>query len=176
MGGGLNTTKTWTISGLALERRGSVASDSTQEANTLLKWAATLHNFKDSNISTWPLQPENATNSSPGTSPCNWLGISCNIQGRVERLNLTNAGLNGTFHKFSFSSFPDLAYIDLSVNLLFGTIPLGITQLSKLIYLDLLYNLLSGSIPPEIGLLTNLDILHLAANHLNGSIPPDMAS
>ncbi|XP_057987276.1 MDIS1-interacting receptor like kinase 2-like isoform X2 [Hevea brasiliensis] len=153
----------------------SVASDSTQEANALFRWAATLYDFKYSNISLkWHRHPENANNSQPRINLCNWLGISCNVEGRVERLNLTNAVLNGTLHELSFSSFPDLAYIDLSVNLLFGTIPLGITQLSKLIYLDLSYNLLSGSIPPEIGLLTNLDTLHLAANQLNGSIPSEI--
>uniref|UniRef100_A0A199U9R7 Uncharacterized protein n=1 Tax=Manihot esculenta TaxID=3983 RepID=A0A199U9R7_MANES len=142
-----------------------VASDSTEEANALLKWAATLHNPKDSNISSWPLLPQNATNSIPRTSPCNWVGLSCNINGRVERLNLTDAGLNGTLHELYFSALLDLAYIDLSMNMLSGNIPLGITKLSKLIYLDLANNLLSGTVPPEIGLLTNLDTLHLSANH-----------
>ncbi|XP_057986587.1 probable leucine-rich repeat receptor-like protein kinase At1g35710 [Hevea brasiliensis] len=172
----------------------SVASDSTQEANALLKWAATLHNFKDSNISLkWHHHPKNATNSDPRTNLCNWLGISCNAEGRVETLNLTNASLNGTLHELSFSSFPDVANINLSVNLLYGTIPLGITQLSKLVYLHLAYNLLNrqlsslvelalytnnldGHIPASVGNLTKMDRLLLYNNQLSGSIPPELGN
>ncbi|XP_057988950.1 probable leucine-rich repeat receptor-like protein kinase At1g35710 [Hevea brasiliensis] len=151
-----------------------VASDSTDEANALLKWAASLQNQEQFNLSSWPLLPTNATNSEPKTSPCTWLGIYCNRGERVFRLNLTNAGLNGLLHDLSFSSFPDLEFIDFSYNGLFGTIPLEITQLSKLRYLDLSNNQLSGIIPSGIGLLTNLEILHLAENQLNGSIPEEI--
>ncbi|KAF2290215.1 hypothetical protein GH714_004103 [Hevea brasiliensis] len=76
--------------------------------------------------------------------------------------------------EFPFSSLPQLAHVDLSVNELYGIIPPQIGHLSKLIYLDLQINLLSGKIPPEIGLLTNLTTLHLSENKLNGSIPRDM--
>ncbi|KAF2317407.1 hypothetical protein GH714_021825 [Hevea brasiliensis] len=151
-----------------------VASDSTDEANALLKWAASLQNQEQFNLSSWPLLPTNATNSKPKTSPCTWLGIYCNRGERLFRLNLTNAGLNGMLHDLSFSSFPDLEFIDFSYNGLFGTIPLEITQLSKLRYLELSNNQLSGIIPSRIGLLTNLEILHLAENQLNGSIPEEI--
>ncbi|XP_021651042.2 MDIS1-interacting receptor like kinase 2 [Hevea brasiliensis] len=151
-----------------------VASDSAEEANALLKWAASLQNQEHFNLSSWPLLPTNATNSKPKTSPCTWLGIYCNRGERVFRLNLTNAGLNGMLHDLSFSSFPDLEFIDFSSNGLFGTIPLEITQLSKLRYLDLSNNQLSGIIPSGIGLLTNLETLHLGENELNGSIPEEI--
>ena len=104
--------------------------------------------------------------------PCSWFGISCNQGGSVTRLNLTNSGLKGTFQEFPFLSLPNLAYFDLSMNELFGTIPFEVSNLSKLIYLDFSFNGLSGGIPSQIGLLTNLEVSLLAGNQLNGSIPP----
>ncbi|KAF2291548.1 hypothetical protein GH714_025483 [Hevea brasiliensis] len=142
-----------------------VATDSTQEANALLKWAATLHNLKDSNISSWPLL-QNATNSIPRTSPCNWVGLSCNRNGRIERLNLTNADLNAFQTHLS----------DLSYNLLSGTIPQEIGFLTNLDTLHLAANKLNGSIPSTIGQLGSLTELALYTNSLDGLIPPSMGN
>uniref|UniRef100_F6GSL0 non-specific serine/threonine protein kinase n=1 Tax=Vitis vinifera TaxID=29760 RepID=F6GSL0_VITVI len=155
-----------------------VSSYSNEETQTLLKWKATLHTHNHSSLLSWTLYPNNFTNSSThlGTeaSPCKWYGISCNHAGSVIRINLTESGLRGTLEDFSFSSFPNLAYVDISMNNLSGPIPPQIGLLSKLKYLDLSINQFSGGIPPEIGLLTNLEVLHLVQNQLNGSIPHEM--
>ncbi|KAJ8747410.1 hypothetical protein K2173_013014 [Erythroxylum novogranatense] len=148
-----------------------VASHSTEEAFALLKWRTSLENTLHSNLSSWPVLPENLSNSSPSTRPCNWLGISCNRAGSIVQINLTNADLKGKLQELSFPSFPNLAYLDFSVNELYGIIPPEIGQLSKLIYLDLSTNRLSGTIPREISLLTNLQTLHIVENQLNGAIP-----
>ncbi|XP_061988775.1 MDIS1-interacting receptor like kinase 2-like isoform X2 [Rosa rugosa] len=107
-------------------------------------------------------------------SPCFWTGISCNAAGSISRINLTNSGIQGMLHEFSFSSFPNLEYIDLSINKLFGVIPPQISSLSKLMYLDLSNNQLSGRIPQEIGFLISLHTLQLNKNQLNGSIPQEI--
>uniref|UniRef100_A0A251V571 non-specific serine/threonine protein kinase n=1 Tax=Helianthus annuus TaxID=4232 RepID=A0A251V571_HELAN len=104
-------------------------------------------------------------------SPCNWYGVSCDETGSINRLNLSSSGLNGTLDHFSFSSFPNLAYFELTVNNFSGIIPSEIRHLSKLAYLDFSYNQFTGIIPPEIGELTKLTTLHLISNQLNGSIP-----
>ncbi|KAI8015071.1 MDIS1-interacting receptor like kinase 2 [Camellia lanceoleosa] len=150
----------------------NVTSASVKEANALITWKATLQITNHSLLTSWVLPPHDNISTSAG--PCSWFGVTCNFDGSVNRLNLTNSSLNGTLDNFTFSSFPNLAYIDLSMNNLFGVIPPLIGSLSKLIYLDLSINQFSGNIPPEIGLLTNLDTLHLVKNQLNGSIPQEI--
>ncbi|GAY65575.1 hypothetical protein CUMW_242230 [Citrus unshiu] len=97
------------------------------------------------------------------------------------------------FHEFSFSSFPHLAYLNLSFNVLFGINPPSlvtspsltvhdsntlfgiispqISNISNLKFLDLGNNQLSGVILPEIGLLTHLKHLYIDVNKLRGSVP-----
>ncbi|CAL5397136.1 unnamed protein product [Camellia sinensis] len=149
-----------------------ITSASVKEANALITWKATLQSTNHSLLTSWVLPPHD--NISTSATPCRWFGVTCNFDGSVNRLNLTNSSLNGTLDNFTFSSFPNLAYIDLSMNNLFGVIPPLIGSLSKLIYLDLSTNQFSGNIPPKIGLLTNLDTLYLVENQLNGSIPQEI--
>ncbi|GAY65682.1 hypothetical protein CUMW_242990 [Citrus unshiu] len=140
-----------------------------EKADALLKWKASLQNHNRSLLSSWI---NDATNVSSKIRPCAWSGISCNDAGRVINISLTNTGLSGTLHDFSFSLFPHLAYLDLSFNELFGIIPPQIGNLSKLQLLSLHANAFSGKIPCEIFLLTHLKFLILHSNKLNGSIPP----
>ena len=150
--------------------------------DALLKWKKSLHNETQSQspLPSWNLLPSNATNSpmnqNNSSSPCSWFGISCNQADSVTRLNLKNSGLKGTLHEFPFSSLPSLAYVDLSMNELFGTVPFEISHLSKLKSLNLSSNNFSGDIPPQIGLLTHLKVLHLSENQLNGSIPIEIGN
>ncbi|KAK9993334.1 hypothetical protein SO802_023037 [Lithocarpus litseifolius] len=161
----------------------SVKEEAGAEIDALLKWKASLQNETQSqpSLPSWTLLPNsNATNSSmnqnTSTSPCSWFGISCNQAESVTRLNLTNSGLKGTLHEFPFSSLPSLAYVDLSMNKLFGTVPSEISRLSKLIYLNTSSNNFSGAIPPQIGLLTHLKMLDLSNNQLSGSIPKSLGN
>ncbi|KAH7843397.1 hypothetical protein Vadar_016089 [Vaccinium darrowii] len=91
----------------------------------------------------------------------------------VTQLKLTNSGLNCTLETFSFSLFPNLAYVDLNTNELSSPIPPQISSL-PLVYLDLSANEFSGTIPPEIGHLKNLKTLHLEESQFHSSIPPEM--
>ncbi|KAF5477001.1 hypothetical protein F2P56_003681 [Juglans regia] len=150
------------------------SSNSSKEATALLTWKNSLPNESQSHLSSWTTSVS-SSNLNQIRNPCkNWLGISCNFAESVIRINLTNSSLQGMLHEFSFWSFPNLVYVDLSMNALFGTIPPQISYLSKLKYLELSFNKFSGKIPPEIGLLTNLEVLHLARNKLNGSIPKEI--
>ncbi|GKF45865.1 MDIS1-interacting receptor like kinase 2-like protein [Tanacetum coccineum] len=146
-----------------------VASCSSQEADALINWKATLHTQNNIRIlPSWTQEDQKAV------SPCNWHGVSCNEQGSINKLNLSSSGLNGTLDHFSFSSFPNLGYLSLGSNNFSGIIPSEIGQLSKLVYLDLSTNLFMETIPPEIGELTNLDTLKLAKNQLVGLIPKSL--
>ncbi|XP_068310617.1 MDIS1-interacting receptor like kinase 2-like [Pyrus communis] len=151
---------------LASSQKSAFASANSTEPEVLLKWKASFRNQTQNNLTSW---------TNPNEAPCNtWIGVSCNSDGSVNRLNLTNSGIQGTLLEFPFMSLPNLAYVDLSYNELFDQIPPEISSLTKLIYFDTSYNQMSGKIPPEIGLLTNLQVLHLNANKFNGSIPQEI--
>ncbi|XP_027120750.1 uncharacterized protein [Coffea arabica] len=145
-----------------------VASDSASEAAGLLKWKASFQNQNNSLLASWNLQPISGKNSS--NLPCTWAGISC-INGSVNRLNLSEYSIKGSLYDFPFSSLPNLEYLELSLNQIFGSIPREIGNLSKLIYLDFSVNELSQEIPPEICNLRNLTHLALGSNQLSGPIP-----
>ncbi|GAY65685.1 hypothetical protein CUMW_243020 [Citrus unshiu] len=149
----------------------TVSSESNEEADALLKWKASLQIHNRSLLSSWI---KDTTNVSSKTSPCAWYGISCNDVGRVVKISLPGVGLKGKLHDFSFSSFPHLAYLDLSHNELFGTIPPQISNLTNLSDLYLEGDQFSGNIPPEVGLMSHLKFLYIDTNQLDGSIPPEV--
>ncbi|KAM3699038.1 hypothetical protein ACJW31_06G231000 [Castanea mollissima] len=131
-----------------------------QEAEALLEWKASLDNQSQSQLSSWV-----------GNITCQWIGIFCNNFSSISHVNLTGVGLKGTLNSFSFSNLHSLISLNLSNNLLHGTIPSHLCNLSELIYLDLSANQLSGIIPPELCQLTSLVILNLNENDITGSIP-----
>ncbi|KAL5559007.1 hypothetical protein UlMin_035218 [Ulmus minor] len=151
---------------------------SSDEVSALLNWKASLQNHSLTVQTSWIRPLNNSLNSSTkgrtSTNLCSWSGIYCNSGGRITKINLKTSYLRGTLHGFSFSSFPGLEYLDLSMNSLFGTIPLEISFLSKLKYLDFSANQFSGKVPVEISLLSDLGVLVLFNNKLNGSIPKEI--
>jgi len=141
-----------------------VAAEGNKEAEALLKWKASLDdNHSQSVLSSWV-----------GSSPCKWLGITCDNSGSVADFNLPHFGLRGTLQSFNFSSFPNLLTLNLRNNSLYGTIPLEIGLLTRLNVLYLDKNNLTGLIPSSIGNLRNLSILNIVENNLSGSIPREI--
>ncbi|PRQ21480.1 putative transferase [Rosa chinensis] len=139
------------------------------EAEALLQWKASILNQTLNNLTSWSYLP---SNTKENASPCFWAGISCNTAGSVRRITLPVLVYKlGTLREFSFLSFPNLEYLDLSMNKLFDAIPPQISFLSKLVYLHLSFNQLNGSIPTSLGNMTNLTNLYLGVNELSGTIP-----
>ncbi|KAK3425168.1 hypothetical protein EUGRSUZ_F01967 [Eucalyptus grandis] len=79
-------------------------------------------------------------------------------------------------HHLNFSYLPNLVYLALNNNLLYGSIPPSIGNLSKLTHLDFSYNELSGNIPTQLWSLRSLESLNLWKNNLNGSIPSSIGN
>ena len=99
-----------------------------------------------------------------------WYGVSTNALGCVDSLNLSDNLLKGTIPE-ELGSLTYLTYLDLRRNQLSGAIPSSLGNLTKLQILALHENLLTGSIPAALGNLTNLTYLTLHQNRLTGSIP-----
>ncbi|RHN78472.1 putative protein kinase RLK-Pelle-LRR-XI-1 family [Medicago truncatula] len=131
------------------------------EADALLKWKASLDNHSRAFLSSWI-----------GNNPCGWEGITCDYESKsINKVNLTNIGLNGTLQSLNFSSLPKIHTLVLTNNSLYGVIPHHIGEMSSLKTLNLSINNLFGSIPPSIGNLINLDSIDLSQNNLSGPIP-----
>ena len=85
-------------------------------------------------------------------------------------LDLSDNVLDGSIPD-ELSSLTGLVNLNLSMNRLTGTIPRKIGALQKLESLDLSINALSGEIPSSLSDLTSLSHLNLSYNNLSGRIP-----
>ncbi|KAK7282393.1 hypothetical protein RIF29_11115 [Crotalaria pallida] len=68
-----------------------------------------------------------------------------------------------------------LIFLDLSYNMLTGSLPKEIGGMLYLTILNVGHNNLSGNLPPELGRVINLNILDLSHNRFEGQIPPALA-
>ncbi|CAO2814644.1 unnamed protein product [Amaranthus hypochondriacus] len=132
------------------------------EGEALLHWKQSFIN--QSVFTSWSLP----------ISPCNWVGISCDNQGRVINITLPQLQLHGTLETLNFSSFPYLICLDINWNFFRGPIPPTIGLLSKLKYLDLSTNRLNTTLPLSLSNLTLLEHLDLSRNYIRGQIHPSL--
>lgn len=118
-----------------------------------------------------------STNGEQWTNHSNWLegpvsswyGIV--VQGdRVTKVDLFNNMLSGTIPD-EIGDLTALAELNLAINQLSGPIPVAIGNLSELEKLVLSKNELSGTIPTEMGMLSILEVLTLFDNQLIGPLP-----
>ncbi|XP_030535034.1 systemin receptor SR160 [Rhodamnia argentea] len=71
----------------------------------------------------------------------------------------------------TFKNNGSMIFLDISHNMLSGSIPKEIGSMFYLYILNLGHNNISGPIPPEIGYLHTVNILDLSNNELEGGIP-----
>ena len=104
-----------------------------------------------------------------------WFGVETDSSGRITELNLTHNVLSGTIPP-ELSQLTQLQELLLGYNQLSGTIPSELAGLTKLQSLQLENNRLTGTIPPELAALTNLRVLNLWSNRLTGQIPAELGA
>eukprot|EP00249_Psilotum_nudum_P028963 c39009_g1_i1 orf=2-496(-) len=103
---------------------------------------------------------------------CNFAGVTCWHYGenKVFSLALPSAGLTGRFPQ-GLSNCSSIQQLDLSVNLIVGSIPSDICQqMPYLTTLDLSQNNLTGTIPVSLSDCLYLNKLSLEENKLHGTI------
>ncbi|KAL3513123.1 hypothetical protein ACH5RR_025840 [Cinchona calisaya] len=100
------------------------------------------------------------------TSPCNWKGISCDVN-RVIGINLSGNNIAGEFFG-NFSDLTELSYLDLSMNTISGFVPADLGQCQNLKFLNLSHNLIGGQV--NLTGLKNLEVLDLSVNRIDGDI------
>eukprot|EP01117_Protostelium_nocturnum_P000457 TRINITY_DN1052_c0_g1_i1.p1 TRINITY_DN1052_c0_g1~~TRINITY_DN1052_c0_g1_i1.p1 ORF type:complete len:1229 (+),score=344.14 TRINITY_DN1052_c0_g1_i1:112-3798(+) len=140
----------------------------------------------------------NNTNWLSDVHHCEWFGIVCYDAGIAKvvvgfRLPLNN--LEGSLPPNFFGTFPYLVgldlssniisgtlddsickgkylqYVELSLNIIGGTLPNCWTEASQVYYFSIRYNRFVGTFPETFGNLRNLTAFDLSENQLEGSIP-----
>ena len=102
-------------------------------------------------------------------SECVWYGVSCDLSGKISRVDFEDNNLVGTIAS-ELGSLVELTSLALEKGDLQGTIPSSLGQLGKLETLDLDYNRLSGDIPSEMVGAQALKMIDLNDNKLSGGL------
>ena len=126
----------------------------------------------------------NATGGPNWTNNANWLtfapisqwhGVTTDGNGRVTNLDLNDNLLTGTIPA-QVGNLSKLQRLNLTRNQLTGAIPSELRNLSSLEILALGGNQLTGTIPTWLSTLSSLQELYLWENELTGTIPSELGS
>ncbi|XP_048426060.1 receptor-like protein 2 isoform X2 [Pyrus x bretschneideri] len=112
-----------------------------------------------------------ALNWTASVDCCQWEGITCNQNGWIIQLRLPSKGHTGGTFSSSLGNLKLLSHLNLSHNLLSGSLEAGMfSSLNRLEILDLSYNLFSGEIPLSLSS-SYIQIVDFSSNQFNGTIP-----
>jgi Leucine-rich repeat (LRR) protein len=110
-----------------------------------------------------------ATAWKEGTNCCKWEGITCNENGTVTNVSLPSRGLEGYISQ-SLKNLTGLQHLNLSYNLLSGSLPRELVSSSSIIVLDVSFNQLNGDLH-EMSSSTPgqpLQVLNISSNMFTG--------
>ncbi|HOH21278.1 MAG TPA: CARDB domain-containing protein, partial [Anaerolineaceae bacterium] len=116
----------------------------------------------------------NHTNWLVTNTPSDWYGVIVE-GGHVTRLSLFNNLLTGSIPA-ELGNLSNLQRLYFNNNQLTDSIPPELGSLLNLQYVYFDNNQLTGGIPPELGNLSNLWVLSMSHNLLSGSIPPQLGN
>lgn len=130
------------------------------ERQLLLSLTATLVSSNASLFSSW----------APDKPLCGFSGVTCNQNGSVQELDLSNQQLGGPLPIESICRLPFLEKLALGINALHGPVSVEIKNCVKLQYLDLGNNFFTGTFP-DISSLSELRYLYLNGSGFTGPFP-----
>ncbi len=107
---------------------------------------------------------------------CNWYGVECNNNGRVNAIILSSNNLNATALPGGLINIPFIQDLRLYNNNIGGSIPSFLSSMTYLRTLDLGNNNLSGAIPNTLASVNNLKNLYLDGNNLTGNLPVNLSN
>ncbi|KAL2242176.1 receptor-like protein kinase HAIKU2 [Sesamum indicum] len=133
---------------------------SSDELQTLLSIKAA---FQDSNTKVF----DSWESSTP---VCSFSGITCDSNGFVKEIELSNRNLTGLLPLSSVCQLKSLEKLSLGFNNLYGRVTQELNNCVSLTYLDLGNNVFSGSFP-EVSSLSGLVSLHANKSGFSGTFP-----
>uniref|UniRef100_A0A0D9WTJ2 non-specific serine/threonine protein kinase n=1 Tax=Leersia perrieri TaxID=77586 RepID=A0A0D9WTJ2_9ORYZ len=107
-----------------------------------------------------------------GTDCCEWEGINCSSDGTVTDVSLSSKGLQGHISP-SLGNLTRLLHLNLSHNLLDGSLPMELLFSRSIKVLDISFNRLDGSLP-ELQSSSDgspLQVLNISSNLFTGLFP-----
>ncbi|KAL0368892.1 UNVERIFIED_CONTAM: Receptor-like protein kinase [Sesamum calycinum] len=104
------------------------------------------------------------------TPVCSFSGITCDSNGFVKEIELSNQNLTGLLPLSSICQLKSLEKLSLGFNNLYGRVTQDLNDCVSLTYLDLGNNVFSGSFP-EVSSLSGLVSLHANNSGFSGTFP-----
>jgi hypothetical protein len=101
---------------------------------------------------------------------CQWAGTTCNGNGTVSEIGLSNVGLKGTIPD-DVGLWSDLTKFYVSVNELAGTLPSSIGLWTGLNWFGISVNQFGGNVPKEVSKWASIQTAFFHLNKFTGSMP-----
>ncbi|XP_071728907.1 uncharacterized protein [Rutidosis leptorrhynchoides] len=113
----------------------------------------------------------NDWNTSTSSSHCNWTGVSCNANGFIDKLDLSNMNLTGNI-SHDFQNFHHLYFLNISSNEFDSILPNSFANLTSLVTIDVSQNNFIGEFPFGFGKGSNfLKTINVSSNNFEGLLP-----
>ncbi|KAL8123092.1 receptor-like protein EIX2 [Apium graveolens] len=97
-----------------------------------------------------------------------------NIPSQCSEINLSQNKFSGTPFSLAVVKDVSLSFLDLSHNVLSGSLPDAWVHFKDLVFLNLGYNNFSGRIPMSMGILVSVQTLILRRNSFSGELPASL--
>eukprot|EP00934_Nitzschia_sp_Nitz4_P000521 Nitzschia sp. Nitz4//scaffold368_size14544//3087//5870//NITZ4_008930-RA/size14544-processed-gene-0.7-mRNA-1//1//CDS//3329549340//521//frame0 len=104
------------------------------------------------------------------SSVCDWDMISCNDEGLIQDLSITDTSNRAAFPS-EIGLLQHLELLDVREGNIEGSLPLELQRCTALRQVSLRYCKMVGTFPIELAGLTRLEVLNLASNSFEGTIP-----
>ncbi|KAK1356249.1 leucine-rich repeat receptor-like protein kinase PXL1 [Heracleum sosnowskyi] len=139
------------------------------ELSTLLSIKATLvdplHHLKD-----WTF-----VSTKTSFQHCNWTGVSCNPQGLVQKLDISNMNLTGRVTD-DIQLLRGLTLLNICCNAFSSSLPKSLSDLGSLQSIDVSLNDFVGGFPVGLGMSPNLTAVNASSNNFVGFLPDDLGN
>ncbi|KAF4365357.1 hypothetical protein G4B88_017353 [Cannabis sativa] len=137
-----------------------ISGNKTEDLPILLEFKSVFRNSNSQLFNSW--ESEN--------SLCNFTGITCNSDGSVTGIVLSNQKLHGILPLDSICQLKSLEKLSLGFNSLYGEVRDDLRNCTRLKYLDLGNNHFTGPVP-DLSSLSDLQYLYMNKSGFSGTFP-----